>query len=178
MNNMFDGALLFDQPINGWKVKNSVLDMGWMFAYSDFINDKAFTSNGDEIFTSFNQHQVPPFQLASRRMGCVFSNQYAFHVCTGAEFFYHQLNAWTVSQVTDMAVGMFSRAPNFDHPLDQWKVDNVMICVGREGLTVPSQPIVRSKHTCLVSLCVGVDVARSTLPKILGYAIYHAMVII
>ena len=49
--------------------------------------------------------------------------------------------------------------------------------VGREGPTVPSQPIVRSKHTCLVSLCVGVDVARSTLPKILGYC-YHAMVII
>ena len=46
----------------------------------------------------------------------------------GAKFFNQPLNAWNVSGVTDMAVGMFSRAPNFDHPLvDQWKVDNVMI---------------------------------------------------
>jgi hypothetical protein len=65
MNNMFDGALQFDQPINEWNV-SSVLDMGWMFADSDFFNDNT-------KFHLFNQ-PLDGWDVSS-------VNQYAFHVC-------------------------------------------------------------------------------------------------
>jgi surface protein len=105
MNNMFDGALQFNQPVNGWNV-NSVQDMGWLFAYSDFINYNT-------RFHDFNQ------PLEGWDVSSVTNMHFMF---AGAKFFNQPLNAWNVSGVTDMT-GMFSRAPNFDQPLDQWKVD-------------------------------------------------------
>ena len=98
MNNMFNSASSFNQPIDSWDV-SSVFNMNNMFISA----------------TSFNQ-PLSSWDLSSvTNMGAMFRSAASFNQLIGS---------WDVSSVTNMS-NMFDSASSFNQPIGSWNVSNV-----------------------------------------------------
>jgi len=98
MSHMFNGAIIFNQPLN-WDVSN-VTNMAFMFYYAG-----SFT--GPLIWTNPETGETGPWNVSN------VTNM--SHMFAGATSFNQPLN-WDVSNVTDMQ-GMFNEAINFNQLL-------------------------------------------------------------
>ena len=97
MSNMFNCAILFNQPLNNWDV-SKVTDMRGMFLRA---------KNFNQPLDNWNVSNVT-------NMRCMFYDTY----------FNQPLNNWDVSNVTDMDY-MFYCATKFNQPLNNWDVSSV-----------------------------------------------------
>ena len=97
MSQMFEGAQLFNEPLDNWDVGN-VTDMSSMFFRA----------------ATFNQ------PINNWDVGNVTNFRGMFY---DASAFNQPLNSWNVSNATDMSY-MFVSALAFNQPLDSWNVSN------------------------------------------------------
>ena len=123
MNNMFNIAESFNQPLNSWNVGN-VTKMGGMFFEAKAFNQPLDKWNVSKVVdmnsmfawaVSFNQN------LESWDVSNVADMSSMFFQASN---FKQPLNNWNVSNVTNMSY-MFSFATSFNQPLDKWDVSNV-----------------------------------------------------
>ncbi|WP_051336140.1 BspA family leucine-rich repeat surface protein [Aquimarina latercula] len=128
MNEMFDGAVLFDANINDWDVSN-VTDMSGLFNRTTAFNQPLDNwvvdnvTNMSRMFsaaTSFNQ----PLDAWNT------SNvEFMSSMFRSATSFTQNINGWDVSSVTNMA-SMFEGARLYNSPMDSWDVSNVTNMAG------------------------------------------------
>jgi surface protein len=148
MNNMFNSASSFNQPINSWDV-SSVFNMNNMFISATSFNqpiatwDVSSVTNMSGMFrsaTSFNQ-LIGSWDVSSvTNMSFLFDTATSFNQTIGtwdvsnvtnmnnmfvdATLFNQPIGTWDVSSVTTM-VSMFIFATSFNQPIDSWDVSNV-----------------------------------------------------
>lgn len=118
MTSMFDGATVFNQPVDNWNTSN-VTSMSSVFAFArDFnqpLNDwdtsKVTTmSRMFSVASSFNQ-PVNNWDVSKVvNMGSTFNGAYSFN---------QPLDEWDVRNVIDMNA-LFSNAYKFNQPLNNW----------------------------------------------------------
>ncbi len=113
MNEMFDYAKNFNQPLNNWNT-SKVIDMKGMFRNSIFNQD-------------ISQWDVSNVST----MNEMFSY---------ARYFNQNINSWDVSNVIDMSY-MFHKAREFNQPLNQWKTSNIINMIGMFRNSIFNQDI-------------------------------------
>ena len=100
VNNMFDSAIVFNQPLNNWAFSSDNLTQ----TVGMFRNAYSFNQSIDQ----WDMSGVNSMH----------------HMFDGAKSFNQNINNWDVSNVNDMS-WMFHRAESFNSPLDNWDVSNV-----------------------------------------------------
>jgi small GTP-binding protein len=115
MNNIFENATNFNQPLNNWNVSN-VTNMSDMF----------------QGCSSFNQ------PLDNWNVSKVTDMSFMFNKCSS---FNQPLNNWNVSNVTNI-IAMFQGANAFNQPLNNWNVSNVTNIIAMfQGANAFNQPL-------------------------------------
>ena len=125
MNEMFDYAKNFNQPLNQWKISN-VINMSGMFRSSVFNQDisqwdVSKVTNMNEMFSYaryFNQN------INSWDVSNVIDMSYMFYK---SREFNQPLNQWNTSKVIDMK-GMFAETKVFNQNIGNWNLDNIIDC--------------------------------------------------
>ncbi|OIQ15362.1 MAG: hypothetical protein BM557_11645 [Flavobacterium sp. MedPE-SWcel] len=128
MSYMFNGAELFNQPLDNWDVSN-VTNMESMFRSATVFNqplndwDVSNVTNMEEVFRraeSFNQ-PLNDWDVSNvTNMTSMFSY---------AESFNQPLNDWNVSNVTKLGA-VFENAISFNQPLNNWDISSVDLMTG------------------------------------------------
>ena len=128
MDYMFQGAVYFNQDINGWNVSN-VTNMNYMFIDAIRFNQPLNAWNVSKVNTMNNMfHSARAFNqpLNNWKLSQLSSFSSLFQ---GARAFNQSLNTWDVSGVTNMS-NMFYGANAFNQPLNTWDVRNVTNMTG------------------------------------------------
>ncbi|GHB58329.1 hypothetical protein GCM10008107_04120 [Psychrosphaera saromensis] len=124
MSHMFEGAVAFDHPLNGWDV-STVTDMSSMFSGATTFNqplndwDLSTVTDMSSMFSGASAFNQPIHDWDVSRVTDMSS------MFSGASAFNEWLNNWDVSNVTDMS-SMFAGATIFSQELNRWDVSNVM----------------------------------------------------
>ena len=123
MENMFNSASAFNQPISAWDVGN-VTNMAYMFSNANAFNQPIGSWNVINMYemngmfnaaTAFNQ-PIGSWNVCNvTNMKGMFNDATAFN---------QPIGSWNVSRVTTMEY-MFSRASAFNQPIGLWNVTNV-----------------------------------------------------
>lgn len=122
MQQMFQGASSFNQPINHWDVSN-VTDMRAMFQFATSFNQPLNNWNTSNVFTMTAMFAGTPFNQDISNWDV--SNVIAMpRMFDGATNFNINLSNWNVSAVTSMA-SMFANTNVFNQNIGSWDVSNV-----------------------------------------------------
>jgi len=140
LDNMFNGASSFNQPINHWDVSN-VSSMVAVFANASIFNqplDNWDISNVTDIRFMFSNASAFNQPLNSWNMSNIIFMDSLFN---GATSFNQPLNTWDTSNI-DRMITIFQNATSFNQPLDDWDTSNVdrMIAVFQNATSF-NQPL-------------------------------------
>ena len=123
MNNMFNGATVFNQDISGWNT-STVTDMSNMFnGANDFTQDITGwnTSTVTNMSGMFQSNTIFNQNISGWTISAVTDMSNMFN---GATVFNQYIGGWTTSAVTDMS-GMFNGAIVFNQDISGWTTSAV-----------------------------------------------------